>query len=45
MMSIRETGRPGGTIDKEVAAFVNADAWTTDAMDGVRICQRVTAAT
>ena len=33
----------GGTIDEEVAAFVDADAWTTDAMDGVRICQRVTA--
>ncbi|GAB4245682.1 MAG: cobalamin-dependent protein [Thermoleophilia bacterium] len=32
----------GGTIDEEVATFVGADAWTTDAMEGVRICQKVT---
>ena len=31
----------GGTIDEQVAAHVGADYWTVDAMEGVRICQRV----
>ena len=30
----------GGTIDDQVARYVGADLWTTDAMDGVRLCQR-----
>lgn len=29
----------GGTIDQSVATYVGADYWTTDAMDGLRICQ------
>lgn len=32
----------GGTIDERVCRFVGADFWTTDAMQGVRICQRIT---
>jgi len=31
----------GGTIDQQVATHVGADYWTVDAMEGVRICQRV----
>jgi len=31
----------GGTIDQNIAGYVGADYWTTDAMEGVRICQRV----
>jgi len=31
----------GGTIDEVVAGYIGADHWTTDAMEGVRICQRV----
>ena len=31
----------GATIDGQVAALVGADYWTADAMEGVRICQRV----
>ena len=31
----------GGTIDEVVARYIGADHWTTDAMEGVRICQRV----
>jgi methylmalonyl-CoA mutase cobalamin-binding domain/chain len=31
----------GGTIDEVVARFIGADYWTTDAMEGVRICQGV----
>lgn len=31
----------GGTIDEDVARFTGADSWTIDAMDGVRICQRL----
>ncbi len=31
----------GGTIDEVVARYIGADYWTTDAMEGVRICQRV----
>jgi methanogenic corrinoid protein MtbC1 len=33
----------GGTLDEETARFVGADRWTTDAMEGVRICQRLMA--
>lgn len=29
----------GGTIDEQVARYVGADLWTTDAMHGVRLCQ------
>lgn len=31
----------GATIDETVAHYVGADHWTTDAMEGVRICQRL----
>ena len=31
----------GSTIDEHVAAWVGADHWTNDAMEGVRICQRL----
>lgn len=31
----------GATMDEEVAAHIGADFWTTDAMQGVRICQHV----
>ena len=31
----------GGTIDEVVARYIGADHWTTDAMEGVRICQRM----
>ncbi len=31
----------GGTIDQNIAGYVGADYWTTDAMEGVRICQRI----
>lgn len=31
----------GGTIDSMVAAYVEADAWTTDAVEGVHMCQRL----
>jgi dimethylamine corrinoid protein len=31
----------GGTLDEDVARYIDPDAWTTDAMEGVRICQRV----
>jgi 5-methyltetrahydrofolate--homocysteine methyltransferase len=30
----------GGGVDEEVRAFVGADAWTSDALEGVRLCQR-----
>lgn len=41
-----EDGRPipivlGGQVDEQVCAFVGADHWTTDAMEGVRLCQRL----
>ena len=29
----------GGTIDEIAARYIGADHWTTDAMEGVRICQ------
>jgi methanogenic corrinoid protein MtbC1 len=31
----------GATIDQHVANFVGADHWTNDAMEGVRLCQRL----
>jgi methanogenic corrinoid protein MtbC1 len=31
----------GGVIDEEVRRYVGADSWSTDAMEGVRICQRM----
>jgi methanogenic corrinoid protein MtbC1 len=42
----REIGAPvivigGSTIDEHVAAWVGADHWTNDAMEGVRICQKL----
>jgi methylmalonyl-CoA mutase cobalamin-binding domain/chain len=42
---VLRAGRPmsivvGGNVDETVARFVGADSWTTDAMEGVRICQR-----
>jgi methanogenic corrinoid protein MtbC1 len=30
----------GGQVDEQICAFVGADRWTTDAMEGVKICQR-----
>lgn len=30
----------GGTIDEHVAHYVDADYWTNDAMEGVRLCQQ-----
>lgn len=32
----------GGLVDEEVRRYVGADSWTTDAMEGVRICQQLT---
>ena len=29
----------GGQVDEQVCAFVGADYWSTDAMEGVRLCQ------
>jgi methanogenic corrinoid protein MtbC1 len=31
----------GGQVDEQVCRFVGADHWSTDAMDGVRLCQRL----
>jgi dimethylamine corrinoid protein len=31
----------GATIDEHVARYVGADYWTNDAMEGVRLCQRL----
>lgn len=31
----------GGQVDEQVCAFVGADYWSTDAMEGVRLCQRL----
>lgn len=31
----------GGNVDKTIADYVGADTWTTDAMEGARICQRL----
>ncbi len=32
----------GGTMDSDICDFVGADSWSTDAMEGVRICQDLT---
>jgi methanogenic corrinoid protein MtbC1 len=34
----------GGQIDEQVCRYTGADYWSTDAMDGVRLCQRLVAA-
>jgi methanogenic corrinoid protein MtbC1 len=31
----------GATLDEHVARYVGADHWTNDAMEGVRLCQRL----
>jgi dimethylamine corrinoid protein len=31
----------GGTMDSDICHFVGADSWSTDAMEGVRICQEL----
>ncbi len=31
----------GGMIDEQICAFVGADYWVSDAMSGVRLCQRL----
>lgn len=31
----------GGTVDGTVCSYVGADSWSTDAMEGVRICQHL----
>jgi methanogenic corrinoid protein MtbC1 len=31
----------GSTLSEEICRFVGADFWVTDAMEGVRICQRI----
>jgi methanogenic corrinoid protein MtbC1 len=28
----------GGQVDEQVCRFVGADYWSTDAMEGVRLC-------
>lgn len=33
----------GGTVNDAVCRFVGADSWSTDSMEGVRICQRLVA--
>ncbi len=33
----------GATIDDEVCHYAGADSWSTDAMEGVRICERLSA--
>lgn len=33
----------GGQVDEQVQAFVGADYWSTNAMEGVRLCQRLVA--
>ena len=30
----------GGRVDQAIADYVGSDSWTTDAMEGARICQR-----
>ncbi len=35
----------GGQVDEQVCQFVGADYWSTDAMEGVRLCQRLVGAT
>jgi methanogenic corrinoid protein MtbC1 len=31
----------GGQVDEQVCLYTGADYWTTDAMEGVRLCQRL----
>ncbi len=31
----------GGQVDEQVCRYVDADYWSTDAMEGVRLCQRL----
>lgn len=31
----------GGTLTKQVAKYVGADYWKTDAIEGVRVCQKI----
>ncbi len=31
----------GGTVDSQVCCYARADSWSTDAIEGVRICQRL----
>jgi methanogenic corrinoid protein MtbC1 len=33
----------GGQVDEQVSRYVGADYWVTDAMEGVRLCQRLVA--
>jgi methanogenic corrinoid protein MtbC1 len=33
----------GGTVDNEVCRYAGADSWSTDAMEGVRICEHLVA--
>ena len=33
----------GGTLNEQVRAFVGADYWCNDALEGVRLCQRIIA--
>jgi len=33
----------GGTVDSEVCQYAGADSWSTDAMEGVRICEGLVA--
>jgi methanogenic corrinoid protein MtbC1 len=33
----------GAIIDGRVCEYVGADSWSTDAMEGVRICQKLVA--
>jgi methanogenic corrinoid protein MtbC1 len=34
----------GGLINEQVGRYTGADFWTDDAMEGVRLCQRLVAA-
>lgn len=34
----------GGQVDEQVCRFVGADHWTTDAMEGVRLCEELASA-
>jgi len=33
----------GGIVDEAVREYVGADSWSSNAMEGVRICQRLVA--
>jgi hypothetical protein len=33
----------GGQVDEQMSRYVGADYWVTDAMEGVRLCQRLVA--